>query len=90
MDIWRVEAADPRRRLRLHAEMRLPSDAWLTWELSPSGDGGTLVVPDRLIPTTRCARPLLLAGRLALPPFRLPTLLDGITAESEQSGRRAP
>ena len=43
VDFWRVEAADPRRRLRLHAEMRLPGDAWLTWELVPSGGGGTLI-----------------------------------------------
>ena len=34
VDFWRVEAITAGRRLRLHAEMRLPGDAWLTWELS--------------------------------------------------------
>lgn len=43
VDFWRVEAADPRRRLRFHAEMRRPGDAWLISELSPSGDDGTFV-----------------------------------------------
>ena len=36
VDFWRVEAVIPERELRLHAEMRLPGEAWLTWELSPS------------------------------------------------------
>jgi len=90
VDFWRVEAADPRRRLRLHAEMRLPGDAWLTWELVPSGDGGTLVTQ------TAEFRPRGVLGRvywLAVAPFHrfvFPTLLSGITSESEQSVRKAP
>lgn len=90
VDFWRVEAADPRRRLRLHAEMRLPGDAWLTWELVPSGGGGTLITQ------TAEFRPRGVLGRvywLSVAPFHrlvFPTLLGGITAESEQSGRRAP
>jgi uncharacterized protein YbjT (DUF2867 family) len=89
VDFWRVEAADPRRRLRLHAEMRLPGDAWLTWEMVPSGDGGTLVTQ------TAEFRPRGLLGRLywlAVAPFHrfvFPTLLRGITSESEQNGRRS-
>ncbi len=90
VDFWRVEAADPQRRLRLHAEMRLPGDAWLTWELRPSGDGGTFVTQ------TAEFRPCGVLGRfywLAVAPFHrfvFPTLLGGITSESEQSDRRAP
>jgi uncharacterized protein YbjT (DUF2867 family) len=90
VDFWRVEAADPRRRLRLHAEMRLPGDAWLTWELAPSGDGGTLVTQ------TAEFRPRGLLGRvywLAVAPFHrlvFPTLLGGITSESERDGGRTP
>ena len=84
VDFWRVEVADPRCRLRLHAEMRLPGDAWLTWELDPSGDGGTFVTQ------TAEFRPRGVLGRLywlAVAPFHrfvFPTLLDGITSESEQ------
>jgi len=37
VDFWRVEAVEPNRLLRLHAEMRLPGRAWLQFEIS--GDG---------------------------------------------------
>ena len=37
LDFWRVEAVEPNRLLRLHAEMRLPGRAWLQFEVS--GDG---------------------------------------------------
>jgi Protein of unknown function (DUF2867) len=68
----------------------LPGDAWLTWELSPSGDEGTFVTQ------TAEFRPRGVLGCfywLAVAPFHcfvFPTLLGGITSESEQSGGRAP
>lgn len=34
LDFWRVEAIEPNRLLRLHAEMRLPGRAWLQFEVS--------------------------------------------------------
>jgi len=34
LDFWRVEAVEPNRLLRLHAEMRLPGRAWLQFEVS--------------------------------------------------------
>ena len=39
LDFWRVEDLQPGHRLRLHAEMRLPGEAWLTWELEPIDQG---------------------------------------------------
>jgi hypothetical protein len=39
VDFWRVEALEPRRLLRLRAEMRLPGDAWLEWSITPEQDG---------------------------------------------------
>jgi uncharacterized protein YbjT (DUF2867 family) len=42
VDWWRVEALVPDRLLRLHAEMRLPGEAWLEFEVSP--DGGRTTV----------------------------------------------
>ncbi len=42
VDFWRVEDFVPGRLLRLRAEMLLPGDAWLTWEVSDAG-GTTLV-----------------------------------------------
>jgi uncharacterized protein YbjT (DUF2867 family) len=43
VDWWRVEALVPDRLLRLHAEMRLPGDAWLEFEVSPKDTGRTAV-----------------------------------------------
>jgi uncharacterized protein YbjT (DUF2867 family) len=43
VDLWRVEALDPGRLLRLRAEMRLPGDAWLEWSITPEHDGSRLV-----------------------------------------------
>ena len=43
VDWWRVEACEPDRLLRLAAEMRLPGRAWLVFEVSPRGRGGTRI-----------------------------------------------
>ncbi len=42
VDFWRVEAFEPRRLLRLQAEMRLPGRAWLEFEVTPADGGGTI------------------------------------------------
>jgi hypothetical protein len=34
LDFWRVEAIEPNRLLRLHAEMRMPGRAWLQFEVT--------------------------------------------------------
>jgi len=44
LDFWRVEAYEPNRLLRLHAEMRLPGRAWLEFEVEPlNGNGRTTI-----------------------------------------------
>jgi uncharacterized protein YbjT (DUF2867 family) len=43
VDFWRVEAADPPRLLRLRAEMNLPGQAWLQWEVEAENGGARLV-----------------------------------------------
>ena len=43
LDFWRVEVLRRPTRLRLRAEMRLPGEAWLTWDLE-SVDTGTRIV----------------------------------------------
>lgn len=43
LDFWRVEAIDHGRYLRLHAEMKLPGEAWLEFELTPDGAGVTKI-----------------------------------------------
>ena len=39
VDFFRVEVCAPPHLLRLRAEMRLPGDAWLEWQLSESTEG---------------------------------------------------
>ena len=39
VDFFRVEVCEPPSLLRLRAEMRLPGDAWLEWQLSESTEG---------------------------------------------------
>ncbi len=40
VDFWRVEAIDYGRLLRLRAEMKLPGQAWLEWEITGGVDSG--------------------------------------------------
>src|SRR3954447_19086589 len=41
IDFWRVEDVVPGRRLLLHAEMRVPGDAWLEFVVRPLGGDDT-------------------------------------------------
>lgn len=43
VDFWRVEALDAPRMLRLRAEMRLPGEAWLEFDVKPATDGGSVI-----------------------------------------------
>lgn len=57
LDFWRVLLADEKNhRLLLYAEMKLPGEAWLEFEIIPNTDGGTLY-------QTATFRPNGLAGR---------------------------
>ncbi len=42
VDWWRVESYEPGRRVKLHAEMRLPGRAWLEFEVSPHDQGSEI------------------------------------------------
>ena len=81
VDFWRVENLDVDRMLVLHAEMRLPGEAWLEWSMEPV-HAGTLVVQ------TARFRPRGLLGRLywyAVAPFHrlvFPGLLNGIALDA--------
>ncbi len=46
LDFWRVDAIDDD-LFRLHAEMKLPGDAWLEWRTAPAPDGAATVVTQR-------------------------------------------
>ena len=43
LDFWRVDALEPD-LFRLHAEMKLPGDAWIEWRTSAVDDGRTEIV----------------------------------------------
>ena len=83
VDFWRVEAVTNGKLLRLHAEMRLPGEAWLSWEVMPRNPIGCHVVQ------TAEFRPRGLLGRiywLGVAPFHrfvFPGLLSGIIADAE-------
>jgi uncharacterized protein YbjT (DUF2867 family) len=85
LDFWRVEDLVPGRRLRLHAEMRLPGEAWLTWDLEAAGSGTSVI-------QTALFRPRGLLGRLywlGVSPFHrfvFPGMLAGLVAEAEAGG----
>jgi uncharacterized protein YbjT (DUF2867 family) len=88
VDFWRVEDVTVDHRLVLHAEMRLPGEAWLEWTIEPV-EGGTC------IRQTARFRPRGLLGRVywyAVAPFHgfvFPGLLRGIAADAEALGCNA-
>ncbi|MGB0766970.1 MAG: DUF2867 domain-containing protein [Phycisphaeraceae bacterium] len=59
MDFWRVEEVEPYERLTLRAEMKLPGEAWLRWEVCPDDDSG-----DIYLEQTAAFRPRGLPGLL--------------------------
>lgn len=90
LDFWRVEAYDRPRRLRLHAEMKLPGRAWLEFEVTPCEQGSS-------IRQTAIFDPLGLAGLVywygiyPLHQFVFAGMLRNLGRAAEQSdGNSAP
>ena len=83
VDFWRVSAIEFPRRLQLHAEMRLPGEAWLEFEVEPEGSGS-------VITQTASFYPRGLFGRLywlSLTPFHgviFRQLLAGVVSAAEE------
>ncbi len=50
VDFWRVDRVIPDQMLRLHAEMRIPGDAWLEWKIVANSGGADLVQTARFQP----------------------------------------
>ncbi len=53
LDFWRVTAVEPGRRIELRAEMKLPGEALLSFDIEPDASGGsvsTIVQTARFIP----------------------------------------
>jgi uncharacterized protein YbjT (DUF2867 family) len=89
VDFWRVEDLEPDRLLVLHAEMRVPGEAWLEWRVEAQ-DSGTLLVQ------TARFRPRGLLGRAywyAVAPFHrlvFPGLIDGIARDATSRAGAKP
>ncbi len=89
LDWWRVSDLERDRSLALHAEMRLPGEAWLEWAIEPV-DGGC-----RVVQTARY-RPRGLFGRAywyTVVPFHslvFPGMLRGIVEDAESLAGEDP
>ena len=89
VDFWRVELLERPSRLRLHAEMKLPGEAWLDFRVTPRPDGGC-----RLAQHARFA-PRGLWGRVywyVMLPFHgliFPRMARAIVAAAEERNRGA-
>ncbi len=86
LDFWRVEELDPPWQLQLCAEMRLPGEAWLSWNLSPEGEGTKIVQRAEFHPRGF----LGLLYWYAISPFHrfvFPTMLAGVIADAERVAR---
>lgn len=66
IDFWRVEQFEDGRLLRLHAEMKLPGEAWLEFEVVPAREAGCTI---RLNAVFKSSGPLGDAYWLVLYPF---------------------
>ena len=80
LDFFRVEAYEPPHLLRLHAEMKVPGDAWLEWTVQDV-DGHATLVPAGPLPSPWRSRPALLVGAAPDPPGHL-------ASSRRASGRR--
>ncbi len=93
LDFWRVVGTEPGRSLELKAEMLVPGEAWLTWNVEPLESGGSQ------LSQTAWFVPRGLFGRLywyALLPFHalvFPQMARGIVTAAERrtrSSERSP
>ena len=82
LDFWRVTDVEPDRSVALHAEMRLPGEAWLEWSIEPDGDGSRVVQTARFRPRGLFGR-LYWYGVLPFHSLVFPGLLRGIVQDAE-------
>lgn len=91
LDFWRVEAVDPPRLLCLRAEMRLPGQAWLQFEVADGPDSTECTIRQ-----TASFDPSGMVGLLywhALAPVHrlvFSGMISGIRAEAESRSRKEP
>lgn len=83
LDFWRVQSVETNKRLLLHAEMKLPGEAWLEWTIDPLGAETQLTQTAYFVPRG-------LWGRIywySVAPahiFVFPQMANAIVAEAEK------
>jgi hypothetical protein len=82
LDWWRVSDLEPDRSLALHAEMRLPGEAWLEWSIEPADDGSRVTQTARFRPRGLFGRAYWY-GVLPFHSLVFPGLLRGIVRDAE-------
>jgi len=82
VDFWRVTEASEPNKICLHAEMRLPGDAWLEWEITPTGTGSHIVQRARFKPRGLFGRAYWF-GVMPFHFFVFPGLLKGLVRDAE-------
>ena len=83
LDFWRVEELVVDSILRLRAEMLLPGDAWLEWQLEPTETGTRIVQLARFHPRGLWGR-LYWFGVAPFHRFIFPGMLAGIADDAER------
>jgi len=83
LDFWRVTGIEPDRRLRLRAEMKLPGEAELEFNLEPTGAGGTRLVQEARFAPRGLAGLAYWYGVLPLHGIVFRGMLRGIRREAE-------
>lgn len=89
LDFWRVAAVEPGRRLLLVAEMRLPGDALLEFQLEPESEGTRLRQVARFRPHG-LAGMLYWYGIFPLHAWVFGGMLRGIASSARAKARPAP
>jgi uncharacterized protein YbjT (DUF2867 family) len=87
LDFWRVTGIDQDRRLRLRAEMKLPGEAELEFDLELVGDGGTRLVQEARFAPRGLAGLAYWYGVLPLHGVVFRGMLKGIRREVEATAR---
>jgi len=82
LDFWRVSDLTPDRSLALHAEMRLPGEAWLEWTIEPDGAGSRVAQTARFRPRGLFGR-VYWYGVLPFHSLVFPGLLRGLVDDAE-------
>jgi len=97
VDFWRVTSLEPGRLLELRAEMRLPGEASLRFEVEPdAGSGGDGEGSGSVLTQTALFRPKGLLGLLywyavlPLHGFVFSTMVRGIARDAEQHAEQNP